>query len=347
MRKILLGRIIPLAVCILIFSALLTSQVKIRITPGYQKQESFQIQTLLVDWTDTGRRGEIPVKIYYPVARYRQLTAFPVIIFSHDAGRTRDEFDYLGQHWASRGYVSVFLPQYAKDYGVWKGSFIQEKDKRYITSRIKERRQDIRRDNDVRFAIDRLEMMNRNDRTFRGMFDLRYIGVVGDYYDANTAMSVAGLYAGVSRDRNKYYSGNPQVRAIIVLSEPAQNRNAILNNTYSRIGVPILEMTETITGIPAQRRGRRPDQKVMPYNFSTERDIYSIIFNVADYMIFSGDRHRNFGKDKMDAYHISFIKDVTTAFWDAYLKNDLQAKQWLRNGRFENYYDGYDMYYKR
>ena len=346
MRKFFFGRIIPLAICIFIFSTLLTSQIKIHVTQGNQRQESFQVKAVLVDWTGTDRRGEIPVKIYYPVTRYRQHNAFPVIIFSHNQGRTRDEFDYLGQHWASQGYVAVYLPQYTNDYGVWKGSLKQERDRRYDNRRVMDRKYekyDMRREEDIRFAIDRLAMMNSNDRTFRGMFDLRYIGVVGDYYDAATAMKVAEQWTGTGRGRNRDWNENTLVRAIIILREPAQNR-AGFDKSYPRVSIPIMELSENIVDMPRQRRDRRSAQRVMPYSFSTENDIYNIIFNVADYMIFSGDRHQDFGKDKMDVYHMSFIKDVTTAFWNAYLKNDRQAKKWLRQGGFEDYYDGYDYY---
>jgi hypothetical protein len=347
MRKFFFGRIILLAICILVFGTLLTSQIKIQIGPGYQKQESFQVKSVLVDWTYTDRRGEIPVKIYYPVTRQRQNYSFPVIIFSHDLNRTQDEFEYLGQHWAGRGYVSVHLPQYNEDNRAWKGSLKPEKEKGYIRRSVKNQGRDWRRDNDIDFAIDRLTMMNRDDRTFRGMFNMNYIGIVGDYYDMDTAMRVAGNWAAVSSGPRRAYN-TPCVRAIILLSEPMQSRRSY-GKTYTNISIPVLEMSEAQMDNDAyyrsQRRGdRRQVQNYRPYTFSTEKDIYHIMFNVAEYMIFSGDRHRDFGKDKRDVYHMSFIKDITSAFWDAYLKNDRQAKQWLRKGAFDNYYDGYDYY---
>lgn len=347
MKHFSFGRILLFTFCFLVISTLLMPQIKIQINPNYKHQQSFQVKTALVDWTYTDRRGEIPVKIYYPASRQRRNYSFPVIIFSHDLNRTRDEFDYLGQMWASRGYISVHLPQYNNDYQAWKGSVIPEKD-RDIRRRsyYKNQKKDWRRDNDIDFAIDQLAWMNREDRTFRGMFDMNYVGIVGDYYDVDTAMRVAGNWAAVSRGPRRQQN-TPIVRAIILLTEPRLDRRSY-ERTYTNISIPVLELSEAQIDNDAysrsQRRDdrRRPVQNYRPYNFSVEKDIYHLMFNVAEYMIFSGERHRDFGKDKRDAYHMSFIKDVTTAFWDAYLKNDREAKQWLRKGVFDNYYDGYD-----
>ena len=52
---------------------------------------------------DAARNKNIPIKIYYPDARGR----FPVIIFSHGALASKDNYWALGQYWASYGYVSI------------------------------------------------------------------------------------------------------------------------------------------------------------------------------------------------------------------------------------------------
>ena len=65
-----------------------------------------------------------------------------------------------------------------------------------------------------------------------------------------------------------------------------------------------------------------------------------VIFNGGDHMIFSGrPRHAEgkvlpgwYGTGEKDALFHSLICTVTTAFWDAYLRDDAQAKQWLTGG---------------
>lgn len=54
---------------------------------------------------DLARKKYIPIKIYYPDAA----GPFPVIIFSHGALASKDNYSAFGQFWASNGYVSIHL----------------------------------------------------------------------------------------------------------------------------------------------------------------------------------------------------------------------------------------------
>ena len=62
------------------------------------------VETVAYDWHDAKRDRRVPVKIYYPKTGNGP---FPVIIFSHGLGGSREGYEYLGRHWASWGYVSV------------------------------------------------------------------------------------------------------------------------------------------------------------------------------------------------------------------------------------------------
>ncbi len=54
---------------------------------------------------DAKRSREIPIRVYLPTDK----TAAPVVLFSHGLGGNREGSAFLGKHWASRGYVAVFL----------------------------------------------------------------------------------------------------------------------------------------------------------------------------------------------------------------------------------------------
>src|ERR1700754_2193912 len=66
--------------------------------------------------TDVKRSREIPIRIYLPL----QAESSPVIIFSHGLGGTRAGSEFLGNHWAQRGYVVVFVQHPGSDDSVWK-----------------------------------------------------------------------------------------------------------------------------------------------------------------------------------------------------------------------------------
>jgi hypothetical protein len=57
-----------------------------------------------------------------------------------------------------------------------------------------------------------------------------------------------------------------------------------------------------------------------------------VIFNGADHMTFAG-HPRPVGRAKDDEFH-PLILDGSTAFWDAYLRGNKAAKDWLYNGGF-------------
>src|ERR1700744_4715141 len=69
------------------------------------------------DWFDARRQRAVPVKIYYPRTG---AGPFPVIIFSHGLGGSREGYEYLGQYWAAHGYVSVHVQHPGSDDGLWR-----------------------------------------------------------------------------------------------------------------------------------------------------------------------------------------------------------------------------------
>ena len=65
---------------------------------------------------DAKRDRDIPVKVYLPASK----TPAPVVLFSHGLGGTRSGSRFLGEHWAARGYVAVFLQHPGSDDSVWR-----------------------------------------------------------------------------------------------------------------------------------------------------------------------------------------------------------------------------------
>jgi WD40 repeat protein/dienelactone hydrolase len=285
------------------------------------KPGPYAVEAASYDWFDKTRDREVPVKIYFPKTRKGP---FPVIIFSHGLGGSRDGYEYLGRHWASYGYVSVHLQHKGSDTDVWKG---QARPLDAMRQAIKDPRNSINRPLDVRFAIDQMEKMNRDPGLLRGRLDLRRIGMAGHSFGAWTTLAVIGEVF-VGPGGREITLADPRIKAAIAMSAPVPRDKTKLDQAFGKIKIPCLHMTGTLDDSPigdTVAKDRR-----LPYDHIRGADQYLVIFAGGDHMIFSG-RGRLAGGGK-DAVFQALIRPLTTVFWDAYLKDDPQAKAFLAHG---------------
>ena len=96
-------------------------------TPAYSPPAPTQVVTSAkLDWHDARRDRDVPVKIYFPK---EGAGPFPIVIFSHGLGGSREGYEYLGRHWAGCGYVSVHMQHIGSDDRVWKDVPLAERAK--------------------------------------------------------------------------------------------------------------------------------------------------------------------------------------------------------------------------
>ena len=154
--------------------------------PVWGRPGPHEVAVLLADWQDSRRQRQVPAKIYYPADG---AGPFPVIIFSHGLGGSREGYQYLGRHWASHGYVSVHLQHIGSDQAVWKNSWNKLLSLRQAAANLQNA---VNRPLDVSFAIDQLEILNRSEGPLKGRLDLDRVGVAGHSFGAYTTLAVAG-----------------------------------------------------------------------------------------------------------------------------------------------------------
>lgn len=146
-----------------------------------------------LDLRDASRENRrLTSDVWYPVARTEGDAstgtkrdarcadgAFPLIIFSHGAGATRQQSTYLTEHWASHGYV-VVSPDHQFN------TVFDNRDDHRMQSGID-------RPHDCSFVIDRLLERNGDaaDRLHQHI-DPRRIGATGHSFGAYTALVLAG-----------------------------------------------------------------------------------------------------------------------------------------------------------
>src|SRR5260370_30392295 len=132
--------------------------------PGQAPQSDYkrtagpcEVTATKFDWKDDRRSRDVPVQVYAPRSAKGPS---PVIIFSHGLGGSRDGYEYLGRHWAGHGYVCVHLQHLGSDDPGWKRSKQPLADMRKAA---REPANAVNRPLDVRFALDQVEKLNRDD----------------------------------------------------------------------------------------------------------------------------------------------------------------------------------------
>ena len=145
-----------------------------------------EVETALYDWTDAARSRQVPVKVYYPKTGQGP---YPVIIFSHGLGGSRDGYEYLGRYWAGYGYVSVHVQHIGSDTAAWQGDFRPLKS---MSAAAADPSNAVNRPLDIRFAIDQLAKVNKEEGPLKGRLDMDRLGAAGHSFGAYTTLAVAG-----------------------------------------------------------------------------------------------------------------------------------------------------------
>jgi dienelactone hydrolase len=289
----------------------------------YKKDDGpHKVATLSVEWKDAKRERSVPAKIYYPETGKGPLA---VMIFSHGLGGSREGYSYLGQHWASHGYVCAHLQHAGSDDALWRG---QKNAKEQMAKAAKEPKNAINRPLDVSFAIDQLTAMQADKESpLSGRLDLGHIGMAGHSFGAITTLMIAGE-AATKADDGKLLS-DQRIKAGIPMSSPVPKRQKEYDTVYGNIQIPLLHMTGTRDESPISKT--KADDRRIPYDHITKADQYLVTLVGGDHKVFSG-RARIGPRKPKDAKFQDLILMSTTAFWDAYLKDDKAAKEWLQNG---------------
>ena len=259
---------------------------------------------------DDARERVLPLRIYLPEKR----DAAPLILFSHGLGGSCDSNPYLGEHWAGRGYVVVFVQHPGSDESVWKntsplkriGAMKKAASLGNFTMRVE----------DIPAVIDALTLWNaQKEHPLFGRLDLEHIGMSGHSFGAKTSQAIAGQkFFGETAFLEK------RLDASLMMSPSPPNRGD-LGATFEAIEIPCMLMTGTLDESKIGGTTAEDRLKVFPYLENAP----------AWQVVFEGAEHSSFGQRKgnqIGRFH-SAILALSTAFWDAQLKGDDKAKKWL------------------
>jgi predicted dienelactone hydrolase len=278
---------------------------------------NFSAQTLDLVVHDADRQRDIPVLIYLPSDK----SPAPVVLFSHGLGGSRFGSAYLGKHWAARGYVAVYLQHPGSDTSVWKDKPADE--------RFADLKQAINVENflarvqDVPAVLDQLERWNKSagDPLF-GRLGLQHVGMSGHSFGAATAQAVSGESFPVGG--TSYTDG--RIKAAIAFSPSSPRGGIDPKDAFADVKIPWMLMTGTDDTTPIS--DATAASRLLVFPALPPGGKYELVLDGAEHSAFTDTALPGDHLPRNPNHH-RVILALSTAFWDAYLRDDQAAKAWL------------------
>jgi predicted dienelactone hydrolase len=266
----------------------------------------------------------VPIKVYYPALSREK--SWPVIVFSHGLGGSREGCEYLGRMWASHGLVSIHPQHHGSDETVWKGKLrpihalkASFEDPTSLHSRVA----------DLQFVLNALEKHVADGTPLGRMADLNRVGIAGHAFGALAALSLCGQHVATLAKIEDL--PDPRVKAILALSSPVLFGSPDHRDVYKDIGVPTLHMTGTADDSPVGPT--RAVHRRIPFDHMLGAERFLVTLKGAEHLSFSG--HLRDRAAKTDPHYQSRVAAASTAFWSAYLADAADLRSWLADGGME------------
>ena len=273
-------------------------------------------------------RDNRPVKIktYYPVLQNNADTKkLPLIIWSHGLGGGVDGASFLSRFIASHGYIITHIQHLGTDTSLWEGKPGHPWD--IIRSLKISRDATLNRFQDVPFALDALPDWYRQHPQINDILDFSTIGMSGHSFGALTTQVAGGMMfpdkeGKLRRHRDERFTAgilySPSPISHLALDDP--------RDIYGAIDMPMLHMTGTDDSSPVEDWDYK--KRLDVYDNITEAEQNLLIIKDGDHMVYNGSRGK-LGENPNRDTHERIIKIMALAYWDAMLKQDKAAQDWL------------------
>lgn len=266
---------------------------------------------------------DVPWKLYYPVLEKPQKC--PLIVWSHGFGGNRDGASFLSRYLAAQGYV-VFHPTHrGTDSSLWEGKEGHPWD---ILRKIKTPRETtLNRMYDIPFALEQLKGWAAENPEVGEIIDFDTVGMSGHSFGALTTQVMAGQLIPTQEGEflnlkdSRFKAGilySPVPIGHMTDEDPAK--------IYSGIDIPMLHMTGTDDDSPIE--GFDYKHRLVIHEHSAGEK-YLLVKKDGDHMVYNGTRGKLANNPNREL-HENIIKVTAHAFWDAYLRGDAEAKDWVQ-----------------
>lgn len=285
--------------------------------------------------TDSSRGNRpVNIKMYYPDVP--SLTGIPLIVWSHGLGGSIDGASFISRFMTSHGYAVLHVQHQGTDSGLWEGKSGHAWD--IIRATPIPRSATIARFFDVPFVLDNLSgWIGQNHPHLAAQIDMGNVAMSGHSLGSLTTQVLMGQRFPDEHGFLENYA-DPRFKCGMLYSPIPEFRitGHLPSDIYCTIKRPLFHMTGTEDSSPVE--GFEYQRRLEVYDNSPDEK-YLLILNHGDHMIYNGSRGK-LGQTPYRELHETIVKISSLAYWDAKLKGDRKAQEWLTGGGFATYLNG-------
>lgn len=290
----------------------------------------------LIDGSRGGR--DIPYKIYCPVEQ--GLKNLPLVVWSHGLGGGAEGAAFLARFLASQGYIILHVQHRGSDTKLWEGKPGHPWD--VIRNTHIPRSASLDRFRDIPFVLDNLPRLAQEHPEVAEHWDTSRIGMSGHSFGALTTQIMAGqMFPDETKTLIRMFEGRFRAGILYspvpVLHHPGSTDARV----FGPIEMPLFHMTGTADENPMGEFGY--ERRLAVFNESGASEKHLLVLEGGDHMVFAGSRG-GLAENPRREVHEKIIKGAALAFWDAYLKDDARARDWLTGGGFSKALAGQGRY---
>lgn len=275
--------------------------------------ETFNVREIIV--RDADRPRDIPLRISYP----ERAGPAPVIVLSHGGGSSKDDYTRAGDHWASHGYV-VIAPTHidSKSLGFDMAAAGARGMTNVMHSRIA----------DMRFIATHLNDIAAQVPGLAARMDPKRLVAAGHSMGGFTALAAAGVRLKNKADGSMLEMQDAGYKYLLLLSEPGSNP-MMPDEPWRQSPVPVFVYTGT------NDKGGETTGRKSPFGYNlienpaaaSQPKHYLWVNDVDHYL--GGLWCRTEVPGPLDYDGLKVFNGVSTAFLDAYTKDDARALSFL------------------
>jgi predicted dienelactone hydrolase len=281
---------------------------------------------------DMSRGKDLHVRIFYP----NEAAKSPVIVFSHGAGGSQNCCDGLTRHWATYGYVTI---QPTHDDSAAQRRNQGEENIRFVRAvrdALKKPALWESRPRDISYVLDALPTLENRVPGLAGKLDAERIGAGGHSMGSYTTEAIAGAIVDLPGHPGRNFA-DPRVKAVLCLSPQGPGQFGLHEHSFDQITLPYLGMTGSLDSLGPVAS---PAWHKIPFERSQSGDKYHLFIEGANHMSFITPRTLLPSRAKQGGDIFDYTNSAALAFWDAYLKGDARAKEYLQSSALEEFSHG-------